>query len=78
MQASADAAAAAAAKAAEFEGVSIEGLRGDVESTLSEASLGQERTTLLQLEVAELTRARDQLAGGRVGQTLGQMLTLTC
>lgn len=49
-------------KAAAFEGVSIDVLREDVEAALSEATLAEERQALLQLEVGELTRQRDELA----------------
>jgi hypothetical protein len=38
-------------------------LREDVEAAMSEASLAQERGSLLQLEVQELTQHRDMLAG---------------
>ena len=40
----------------------IDALRDDVESALAEASLAQERQQLLQLEVTDLQRVRNELA----------------
>eukprot|EP00775_Hariotina_reticulata_P013164 gene13164-13294_t len=60
-QASAEAVVDAQRKAAVFEDVNIEVLREDVEASLAEASLAQERTALLALEQEELQRQRDQL-----------------
>ncbi|KAI8466714.1 MAG: coiled-coil flagellar protein, move backward only 2 [Monoraphidium minutum] len=61
-EASDAAAHAAQLKAAEFEGVSIEVLKEDVEAAQSEAALANERCALLALEASELARHRDELA----------------
>jgi len=44
-------------------GCCLQVLREDVEASLAEASLAQERTALLALEQQELQRQRDQLTG---------------